>query len=179
MTDLLKPTSKKKNSLLLNGAPGKSRRRDLDFYPTPAEVTIALLEFLKLPKSVIWEPACGNGAMSKILEHYQHTVISTDIATESYGMPGNNFLKEGYHYACDCIITNPPFNLSHPFIKKALTIAQTVAILCKSQYWHSRSRAKLFRDNPPAWILPLTWRADYMNGEGGDRLPWKHFGRFG
>lgn len=39
-------------------------RRESDFYPTPPEVTVALLDFLRLPENtVIWEPAAGEGDM--------------------------------------------------------------------------------------------------------------------
>ena len=35
-------------------------RRESDFYPTPPEVTVALLDFLRLPENtVIWEPAAA------------------------------------------------------------------------------------------------------------------------
>lgn len=153
--------------LQLTGGAGKSKRRELDFYPTPKEVTIALMEFLKLPICTIWEPACGNGAMSKVLQQYGHKVISSDIAEKSFGECNRDFLQTDFVIACDAIITNPPFNLSHLFIKKALTIAETVAMVCKSQYWHSRNRTKLFISHPPAYVLPLTWRADFMNDQGG------------
>ena len=47
-------------------------RNKTDFYATPPEVTIALLEFLESeceidPYDVIWEPANGNGAMERVM----------------------------------------------------------------------------------------------------------------
>ena len=40
------------------GANPAEKRSEMDFYPTPPEVTEALLQFLDLPKTtVIWEPA--------------------------------------------------------------------------------------------------------------------------
>jgi len=137
----------------------KDKRRSLDFYPTPPEVTIALMDFLKLKPCIIWECACGDGAMAKVLREYGHTVIETDIKT------GTDYLKtEG---KADAIITNPPFNLSAEFIEKALNEADIVAMVLKSQYWHAKKRFDLFTKNPPAYILPLTWRPDFMNGERG------------
>ncbi len=54
--------------LQLTGGGKKEKRRELDFYPTPPDVTIALMEFLALSrKSIVWEPACGDGAMSKVM----------------------------------------------------------------------------------------------------------------
>ena len=142
-----------------------NKRRDLDFYPTPPDVTIALMKFLKLSPCKIWEPACGDGAMSKVLVSHGHSVISTDLRDTGYGSGGVDFLstKKG----CDAIITNPPFNISEEFIRHALEQTKVVAMVLKSQYWHAKKRAVLFEDSPPAYVLPLTWRPDFMNGERG------------
>jgi hypothetical protein len=60
------------------------------------------------------------------------------------------------------IITNPPFNISEEFIRHALTKAPIVAMLLKSQYWHAKKRVKLFEECPPAYVLPLSWRPDFL-----------------
>lgn len=53
----------------INGGNTAYKRSDKDFYPTPPEVTKALIDFLSLPKgTVIWEPACGEGNMAKEFE---------------------------------------------------------------------------------------------------------------
>lgn len=149
----------KQESLNLTTGGIKENRRELDFYPTPPEVTIALMEFLKLPECEIWEPACGSGAMVEVFEKYGHSVKATDITT------GSDFLTT--KGSADAIITNPPFNLSEKFIEKALKEAPIVAMVLKSQYWHAKKRFRLFLDNKPAYILPLTWRPDFLNGERG------------
>lgn len=144
-----------------------NNRRDFDFYPTPSNVTQALMDFLDLEPSLIWEPACGDGAMSKVLESIGHSVISTDLRENSgYGKGGIDFLT-ATRIKCDAIITNPPFNLAEQFIIKALTVSPIVAMLFKSQYWHASGRTKLFEEYPPAYVLPLNWRPDFMNGEKG------------
>lgn len=63
---------------------------------------------------------------------------------------------------CDAIITNPPFNLSEEFILHAVKNADTVAMLLKSQYWHAAKRNILFQKHPPAFVLPLSWRPDFL-----------------
>jgi len=140
----------------------KEKRRALDFYPTPPEVTIALLNFLKLPPMHIWEPACGIGSMSKTLESFGHTVLSTDIQETGYGIGGVDYLALPTHYPVDAIITNPPFNRSEEFIRKAVKEAPLVAMVLKSQYWHAAKRFSLFNDTKPTYILPLTWRPDFL-----------------
>lgn len=144
--------------LQLTGGNNNGDRRELDFYPTPKNVTVALMQFLDLEPSIIWEPACGNLAMSNVIESFGHTVISTDIS-----IGGGDFFK--LTRTCDAIITNPPFSLSEDFIKKALTEARMVAILLKSQYWHAIKRMPLFMDSKPRFILPLTWRPDFLEHE--------------
>ncbi len=147
----------------------KEKRRELDFYPTPPDVTVALLDFLELYPSKIWEPACGDGAMSHVLESYGHQVISTDIRETGFGSGGIDFLQsrkdgQGIH----AIITNPPFAMSEQFIRHAISHdVPVVAMLLKSQYWHAAKRKSLFEEFPPAYVLALTWRPDFMGGERG------------
>ena len=55
-----------------------------DFYPTPPEATQALLDRIEFNKS-IWEPACGNGAISSVLIENGHDVTSTDLNDFGFG----------------------------------------------------------------------------------------------
>jgi len=142
-----------------------NKRRELDFYPTPPDVTHALMRFLNLNPCRIWEPACGDGAMAEVLKQYGHDVIASDLRQTGYGEGGWSFMDR--MRTCDAVITNPPFALSEQFIRHALTCAGTVAMVLKSQYWHAKKRAALFSEHPPAYVLPLTWRPDFMGGERG------------
>lgn len=142
-------------NLQLTGGNNKGSRRDLDFYPTPKECTIALMDFIKLNRNaVVWEPACGDGAMSNVIREYCDQVIETDITL------GQDYLITKIE--CDVIITNPPFNLSADFIKKAVEEADVVCMLLKSQYWHAAKRQNLFIETNPMYVLPLTWRPDFL-----------------
>jgi hypothetical protein len=57
----------------------------LDFFPTPPWATRALIETVLGDRSeefaalTVWEPACGEGHISGVLEEYFGTVIATDI----------------------------------------------------------------------------------------------------
>lgn len=153
-------------TLQLTGGGKKENRRELDYYPTPKECTIALMEFLQLTQSLIWEPACGEGAISEVLKSYGHNVISSDLLNYGYGQSEVDYLTAIPLKDYDAIITNPPFNLSAKFIEKALKEAPIVAMLLKSQYWHSKSRYNLFTNNPPAYVLPLTWRPNFAPEKG-------------
>lgn len=159
----------KKNTSSHIGAGKIEDRNHLDFYPTPSDVTIALMDFLKLPKGKIWEPACGDGAMAKVIERYGHLVWPTDIRDTEYSWLKHDFLATEVPYCFDAVITNPPFNNAHKFIKEALRHSNIVCMLLKSQYWHAASRVTLFNKYKPSWVLPLTWRPDFT-GEGASQM---------
>jgi len=149
-----------KDAYLINGGASKANKRvESDFYPTPPEGTHALMTFLNLPISVVWEPACGNGSMAQVIKSYGHHVKSTDLRVTGFGEGNVDFLKT--KFSCDAIITNPPFNVSAAFIEHAMPQAPIVAMLLKSQYWHAVKRTKLFSSHPPAFVLALNWRLDF------------------
>lgn len=151
----------------LANASHKNPRRAMDNYSTPSEVTSALLGFLNLsaPMSIL-EPACGSGAISRVLAAAGHTVFSSDIRQTGYGNV-QDYLSADPVKGIDAIITNPPFNQSEEFIRKAVTEAPLVAMVLKSQYFHAKKRTQLFKDCPPSFVLALNWRPDFLFGERG------------
>lgn len=60
------------------------RRVPHDFYPTPPEAVRALLSVEAFEGS-IWEPACGDGAISKVLLAAGFDVVSTDLIDRGFG----------------------------------------------------------------------------------------------
>ena len=142
-------------------------RNKTDFYATPPEVTVALLDFLYDKGmiewgDVIWEPACGNGAMAEVMLNKYYAVLGTDLHPQIPGRDSVDFLTSNRE--CDWIITNPPFSKATEFITHALKVGKPCAFLLKSQFWHAKYRLDLFRENPPAYMLPLTWRPDFLYG---------------
>ena len=59
-----------KASTIIGGKSPKNSRNAADFYATPRECTNALLDNFDwlFRGGRIWEPACGDGAISKVLE---------------------------------------------------------------------------------------------------------------
>ena len=97
-----------------NNASGK--RKKSDFYETPYSLTRKFLDVETFDKSLsVCEPACGAGAISKILEERWQSNKVTAYDKET------NFLWETGNY--DYIVTNPPFSLAHEFIQKAKLVA--------------------------------------------------------
>ena len=102
----------------LNGGfkPTIKRFADLegpDFFPTPAWATHALVDNEDF-RGDIWESACGNGAMSQVLEKTGNRVISTDLYDRGYGEADHDFL-ESWRKAPN-IVTNPPYNAAEGFV---------------------------------------------------------------
>lgn len=154
------------DSLKIIGAHGNRSKND--FYPTPPECTVALLNFLEerfllKKRDLIWEPACGSHAMVDVMNKRGYTVLGTDI------IYGQDYLTTDPKDDYDWIITNPPFCSAQEFITRSTQRNKPFALLLKSQYWHSAKRRKIFSEYPPTFILPLTWRPDFT-GAGASML---------
>ena len=107
---------KKENALAYVGHNSKGDREKDDFYPTPKNATQALLDRQKFDGN-IYECACGNGAMSKVMIDNGYNVYSSDLIDRGYGETGIDFLKSTKQV--DNIVTNPPFNLATEFTLKS------------------------------------------------------------
>lgn len=133
-------------------------RSKSDFYPTPPDVTVGLLQYLGLPKdTMIWDPAYGDGDMVKIFRKMANkNSYGTDI------IEGIDFLKVKGAGATDWIITNPPFSLAEEFIEHCVELNKPFALLLKTQFFHAARRTEFFRRYQPTEVLPLTWRPDFL-----------------
>ena len=149
-------------------------RREADFYPTPVWVTEAVIPLLLRKVSVntpVWECACGDGAMSKVLEQHFTRVTSTDLFNYGYGAPDVDFLAQPIHVK-GLVITNPPYgDLAEAFIRKALKVTERyqgkVAMLLRHEYDTAKGRADLFNKPPHSAELVLTSRPRWIEGSTG------------
>jgi hypothetical protein len=91
-----------------------------DFYPTPPRGIESLLR-VETFDGPIWEPACGDGAISMVLKAHGYAVESTDLVDRGYGKPGIDFLMEFAPLAPN-IVTNPPFKLAVLLVRKSLEL---------------------------------------------------------
>lgn len=134
-------------------------RVPLDFYTTPPEAMRALLSVESFAGD-IWEPACGHGAISKVLASAGYDVVSTDLAHRGYGLGGIDFLAEAESRACN-IITNPPYGagLADQFIGHALRLTRrtggAVAMLLDLAGLCHPMRHGKFLSCPPAAVYAL------------------------
>lgn len=134
-------------------------REPHDFYPTPPAGTRALLAVETFQGS-IWEPACGNGAMAKVLAKAGYRVVGTDLIDRGYGTGGINFLEQHTSRGRN-IITNPPYGrgLADAFVLHALALTRqtggAVAMLLDLSCLAHPQRHPLFVRHPPASIYVL------------------------
>lgn len=141
---------------------GNGGRSDNRYTPREAVEALYAAEHYYWPAS-IWEPACGEGHISKVLEELGRTVVSTDIRETGYGRGGIDFLT--VNVPVMAVITNPPFSIAKEFIEHATMISQYVAFLLKVNYFSTKGRLEMYNRLPPARIYPLTWRLDFT-GQG-------------
>lgn len=149
--------------------------RGADFYASPYAALPPLLaaEGKRLPK-VIWEPACGNGALVVPLRNRGYDVTATDL--HDWNCPGADtgldFLSDAVSFYRPLlraktehfgIVTNPPFNIIEDFIGRAVNLAPYVAILCRLAFLESEGRMN--------WFPRVGLRRVHVIGE---RLPMMH-----
>lgn len=137
-------------------------REEHDYYATDPKTVEKLLEVESFNKYV-WEPACGEGHISKVLEAYDYEVKSTDLIYRGYGEKESlDFLKHEGLNKRD-IITNPPYKLSKEFVEHALNISNEnikIAMLLKLQFLEGKKRRPLFDKYPPKVIYVFTERQE-------------------
>lgn len=151
----------------------RHKRKPADFYPTQAEATQGLLNTNPPPPGArLWECACGEGHISRVLEANGFLVASTDLRYTGYGMAGVDFLKTlpDLSTPIDGIVTNPPFSLAEAFIRHALDVLEVdyLALLLKANYFHTQGRVALKERYPPTGIHPVTWRIPFLKKERGN-----------
>ena len=145
-------------------------RDSLDDFPTPPWATRALLEHVinaePLGELRCLEPACNVGHMSKVLQEYFRTVISSDVFDYGYGSV-QDYLDQSFQpQNIDWIITNPPFRLAEEFVAKALNHARRgVAVLTRTVFIESVGRYnRLFEPMPPSIVAQFTERVPMVKG---------------
>lgn len=145
----------------LLGSHGCDSRAELDLYTTPPDAVISLLEHESFSKNV-WECACGLGHISDVLASKGYNVYSTDIKNYGYAKQHDtfDFLNCDKSFNGD-IVTNPPYKMALPFVKKALQFipnGNRVAMLLRIQFLEGQERHLFFVDNPPAKIYVFSKR---------------------
>ena len=140
-----------------------------DFYPTPEYGTRALLSVERF-RGTIWEPACGKGHMSSVLEAAGYRVIATDLYDYGVGETGVDFFQQRRARARN-IVTNPPFNAADEFAIHAISLLRPggkLALLERLAGLEGLGRRNaIFWKTPPARVWVFSKRCPMTK----DRLP--------
>lgn len=166
----------------LNGGfkPTMKRFADLsgaDFFPTPAWATHALIDNERFSGD-IWESACGNGAMSDVLELTGQNVISSDLYDRGYGEAGVDFLNPKRR--ATNIVTNPPYNAAEGFVRSGLKAAdKKFALLLRLAFLEGSNRQRtIFTQAPPSRVWVFSERITFypagavQKGSGTTAYAW-------
>ena len=144
-------------------------RQEDDYYATEPKAMELLLEQETFSHK-IWEPACGGGHLSKVLEAHGYDVLSTDLVYRDYGCPESvNSLTISNDSFDGDIITNPPYKYALEFVQKAINTVQDghkVAMFLKLTFLEGKARKQFFLEHPPKTVYVSSSRLKCaMNGE--------------
>jgi hypothetical protein len=166
----------------LNGGfkPTMKRFADLsgaDYFPTPAWATHALVDNEKFVGE-IWECACGDGAMSRVLQTTGCNVRSSDLFDRGYGEAGHDFVNS--HIVADNIVTNPPYNSAEGFVATGVKNARSkFALLLRLAFLEGSNRANtIFSKCPPSRVWVFSERITFypagaiQQGSGTTAYAW-------
>lgn len=160
-----------------------SERKD-DLYETPPEAVHALLGVERLPQ-ILWEPACGPGAIVRVLRASGRQVYATDLvdyASPDQDMAGWDFLMERQApIGVQAIVTNPPFKNCTEFVAHALTLAPKVVMLMRLAFLESEKRRDVIDQSPLARVhifrkrLPMMHRAGWEGRKSNSGMAFAWF----
>lgn len=179
-------TGNRKTTFAQLGASNHSdvEREENDFYSTDPHTLEIFLDKLKQDEiklhDKIWEPACGMGHLSKVLER-NHMVCSTDLVDRGYGTPNIDFLKTGKYigdarviYEDTDIISNPPYRYAQEFVEHSMELLEDKCyciMLLKIQFLEGQARRKLFDKYPPKYVYVNSSRQTcYINGDMSKKM---------
>lgn len=150
----------------------EEREKD-DYYATDPNALRIFLDKLENDGIVlhkdIWECACGEGHLSKVLKSKNYNVYSTDLVNRGYEDEKMDFLKVNATEIDTDILTNPPYKFAKEFVEKALEIQKNgyyTIMFLKIQFLEGQARQELFKKYPPKFVYVNSKRQlCAMNGE--------------
>jgi hypothetical protein len=155
-------------------------REGRDFYATPSWVTEALLRHVRF-RGPVWEPCCGDGAMSSVLAEHGYDVVSTDLVDRGFGTSGVDFFgRHDVPGGCQSIVTNPPYGDTGSqagqsrsptamlgFLRHSLALTASVqgqlALLVRLQWIAGQRAAEMMSAAPFSAVIVLTHRIRWFD----------------
>ena len=169
-------TGNKKSAFTTIGAAGHANhaRQSEDYYATEPKAIELLCELEQFSHD-IWEPACGEGHMVKVLQSKGYNVRASDLIDRG-GCEIYDFLDMSNMEWNGDIITNPPYRYAKEFVEKAMSIipkGHKVAMFLKLTFLEGKARKEMFRVIPPKIVyvsssrLKCAMNGDFENMTGG------------
>jgi len=144
------------------------KARPQDLFETKPEVALlavtslatlaeGLFEGRQLKDLVIYEPACGNGAIVKEFEKIGTKVIARDLYTTE---EKHDYLKE-MDPDYDIMVTNPPFRSKFEFAKKAFDSKKPFVMLLPLSTLSTKKWMSMFKHQKV--FVQMLSRCDFMH----------------
>lgn len=166
--------------------------RGNDAYFTPPEAVKALLKVEEIPETV-WECACGDGAIVRVLRKAGHQVYATDLV--DYDSPDQDMARWDFLMERQCpigvkaIVTNPPYKLAARFAVHALELCPKVIMLLRLNFLEAgnekskagRARLECLDGGHLAKVLvfkerlPMMHRWDWMGNKATSSIAFAWF----
>jgi hypothetical protein len=167
-------------------------RHKSDYYITPIEPIKEMLndflldERIERPDKMLWLDPCSGGddkhemSYPKVIqEEFDADVMTLDIRKDSRAEVKADYLEyEIKDPKPDVIITNPPFNLAEPIIRKALQDVKDggyVIMLLRLNFWGCKAREPLFNEYPPKYCYIHPRRMSFTQDKKTDSIEYAHF----
>lgn len=148
-----------------------------DLYETMERDILPLVKLIqqKMPQCFItddnnrvFEPCCGNGAISNVLKILGYRVIERDLYTRT---PVHDFLHDAFpEESYDFLITNPPYNGKKKFFAKALETGKPFAMFLPIETMFLAGFSELIVGHKVLLLSPNKTAKFLRNGE------YKHIG---
>lgn len=143
-----------------SGNPNESQGIDRCY--TPAYAIDPLLPYLK-KEWTIWEPANGQGHISRVLAAHGFNVVMSEIQND----PAQNFFTyQPPHF--DCIVTNPPYSIKAEWLARCYQLGRPFALLIPLDSLAARSCQK-YAEKYGAEINLLNRRVNFIRPEQGNK----------
>lgn len=138
----------------------KNKRRENDFYPTPATETRRLIKQCPFINGAILECCAGAGDISDVLKTIDGSIVLTndidplrdtdfheDVSTDF----GWRFVDQSF----DWIVTNPPFNIAPSIVPLAYRYANIgIAMLLRLSFLEPcLNRVDFLSEHPPTKLI--------------------------
>ncbi len=152
----------------------RREREPADFYATPPEPIRAFLDAERgrlLDLGLIWEPACGDGAMAREIAAAGLPCVGSDLHDRGFGE-----VRSFYDFTepmAPAIVTNPPYSEVNwrdgrgRWIAHALDVlgVEYMALFLSWSWPGAGGHAPMWSRLPPARVYLCRWKVDFT-GDG-------------